>query len=308
MHHCCAQRAAYGEDAAPCFSAPPSLSLDNPSHAYDSPPALPSHFPPNAGGSVRAVKVAKKKGPDGKVLSAGFGFVECSSEAAAKAAVKALQGSTLDGHKLVLQLSLKKGAAGGATPAAAGGKRKKSMLPDTPKMVVRNVAFEATRKDILGLFTPFGAVKSCRLPRKFDGTHRWAGGPGGRVGGRRGVFCRRKQQAILPPTLPACSPAAHLLVWTVSPGSALALHPPELTCRPPTLPSPAGALPLWTSPPSRRRATRWTPCRARTCTAAAWCWSGRRRRAGWTSCAQRRVGVLCATWVERGLLNNDCGA
>ena len=48
-------------------------------------------------------------------------------------------------------------------------------------MVVRNVAFEATRKDILGLFTPFGAVKSCRLPRKFDGTHRWAGG-----GGRRG--------------------------------------------------------------------------------------------------------------------------
>lgn len=49
----------------------------------------------------------------------------------------------------------------------------KPKLPDTTKMVVRNVAFEATRKDILGLFTPFGHVKSCRLPRKFDGTHRW---------------------------------------------------------------------------------------------------------------------------------------
>ncbi len=126
-----------------------------------------------AGGSVRSVKVAKKKGPDGKMLSAGFGFVECSSEAAAKAAVKALQGSPLDGHKLVLQLSTKKGSgAGAAGTAGAAGKGGKPKLPDTSKMVVRNVAFEATRKDILGLFTPFGAVKSCRLPRKFDGTHR----------------------------------------------------------------------------------------------------------------------------------------
>lgn len=114
--------------------------------------------------------MAKKKGPDGKVLSAGFGFVECSSEAAAKVAVKTLQGSALDGHKLVLQLSTKKG--GTASAAGAAGKPTKPKLPDTSKLVVRNVAFEATRKDILGLFTPFGAVKSCRLPRKFDGTHR----------------------------------------------------------------------------------------------------------------------------------------
>lgn len=133
--------------------------------------ALRKHFDAAvsaAGGTVRAVKVAKKKGPDGKQLSAGFGFVECSSEAVAKAAVKALQGSDLDGHKLVLQLSLKKPAA---SAAAAGGKRKAG-LPDTSKMVVRNVAFEATRKDIMGLFTPFGQIKSCRLPRKFDGNHR----------------------------------------------------------------------------------------------------------------------------------------
>jgi multiple RNA-binding domain-containing protein 1 len=137
---------------------------------------------------VRSAKVAKRKGPDGKMLSAGFGFVECSSEAAAKGAVKMLQGSTLDGHKLVLQLSLNKGAgstaaAGGkgaaaAAGAAAGGKRRagQPQLPDTAKMVVRNVAFEATRKDIMGLFTPFGQIKSARLPRKFDGTHRWVAG------------------------------------------------------------------------------------------------------------------------------------
>jgi multiple RNA-binding domain-containing protein 1 len=38
--------------------------------------------------------------------------------------------------------------------------------------VVRNVAFEATRRDIQKLFNPFGVLKSCRLPKKFDGAHR----------------------------------------------------------------------------------------------------------------------------------------
>ena len=94
-----------------------------------------------------------------------------SGEAVAKGVLKALQGSSLDGHKLVLQLSQKKAAAD-----AGAGKRKGTLLqpqqPDSCKVVVRNVAFEATRSDILGLFTPFGHVKSCRLPRKFDGTHR----------------------------------------------------------------------------------------------------------------------------------------
>ena len=88
-----------------------------------------------------------------------------------------IQGSLLDGHKLALQLSTHQTAAAAAA-AGAGAKQskgagaKKPSLPDTTKMVVRNVAFEATRKDIMGLFMPFGHVKSCRLPRKFDGTHR----------------------------------------------------------------------------------------------------------------------------------------
>ena len=44
-------------------------------------------------GSVRSVKVAMRKGPDGKPLSMGFGFVECSSESVAKAVLKNLQAS-----------------------------------------------------------------------------------------------------------------------------------------------------------------------------------------------------------------------
>ena len=45
----------------------------------------------SAGGSMRSVKVAVRKGPDGKPLSMGFGFIECSSEDVAKAVLKQLQ-------------------------------------------------------------------------------------------------------------------------------------------------------------------------------------------------------------------------
>ena len=86
-----------------------------------------------------------------------------------------MQGSVLDSHALVIQLSQRKAAAQSATADSrtalvAPGK------PASTKLVVRNVAFEATRRDVLGLFSPFGAVRSCRLPRKFDGTHRHACG------------------------------------------------------------------------------------------------------------------------------------
>ena len=40
------------------------------------------------------------------------------------------------------------------------------------KMIIRNVAFEATKRDLSQLFSPFGQLKSLRVPRKFDGSHR----------------------------------------------------------------------------------------------------------------------------------------
>ncbi|KAK9806736.1 hypothetical protein WJX72_000950 [[Myrmecia] bisecta] len=127
------------------------------------------------GGVMRNAKVQRKKGPDGKMLSLGFGFVECSSEASAKLVIKQLQGSLLDGHKLMLQLSMRKATAAAPEDSAAKAKAKaanKAGAAATTKLIVRNVAFEATRKDIAALFGPFGLIKSCRLPRKFDGTHR----------------------------------------------------------------------------------------------------------------------------------------
>lgn len=52
------------------------------------------HFDPVVsaiGGSVRAVKIAVRKGQDGKSLSAGYGFVECSFAATAKITLRKLQ-------------------------------------------------------------------------------------------------------------------------------------------------------------------------------------------------------------------------
>lgn len=38
--------------------------------------------------------------------------------------------------------------------------------------MVRNLAFEATAKDVRQLMEAFGHVKTCRLPKKFDGSTR----------------------------------------------------------------------------------------------------------------------------------------
>lgn len=82
-----------------------------------------------------------------------------------------LQGTVLDGHKLALQLSMRKPPGAGQQKDAKSVAKPGSTGRGT-KLVVRNVAFEATRKDLMALFTPFGQIKSCRLPKKMDGNHR----------------------------------------------------------------------------------------------------------------------------------------
>jgi len=64
--------------------------------------------------------------------------------------------------------------AAAAAAAAAGGAPAHAPPPSATatKVLVRNLAFEATRKDIQELAGAFGSVKSVRLPKKFDGSHR----------------------------------------------------------------------------------------------------------------------------------------
>ena len=43
---------------------------------------------------------------------------------------------------------------------------------DCAKLVARNVAFEATEREVRDVFKTFGELKSVRLPKKVTGSHR----------------------------------------------------------------------------------------------------------------------------------------
>lgn len=87
--------------------------------------ALLKHFrkaAQEAGGSVRSARVARKKAKTGETLSKGFGFVDVGSEEVARKLLDRMQGSELDGHKLVLQLS-RGGKVRGAGCSARASRR-----------------------------------------------------------------------------------------------------------------------------------------------------------------------------------------
>ncbi|KAG6717026.1 hypothetical protein I3842_04G077500 [Carya illinoinensis] len=113
-------------------------------------------------GRILSVKV-KKHLKNGKNVSMGFGFIEFDSVETAANVCTDLQGTILDGHALILQLC----------HAKKDERVQKTVEKDksSTKLVIRNVAFEATDKDLRQLFNPFGQIKSLRLPKKF-GHHR----------------------------------------------------------------------------------------------------------------------------------------
>jgi hypothetical protein len=77
-------------------------------------------------------------------LSMAFGFVECDpSEESVRKAIKALQGTIVDEHALELNRSSK---------GVASSVPKKSQGSNPTKLMVRNVPFQATRKELLQLF------------------------------------------------------------------------------------------------------------------------------------------------------------
>jgi len=153
---------------------------------------------------VRSVSIAKRKkdpkeeskpSPDG-MLSLGYGFVEFSHAAAAQAvanAIVAQRGLELDGHLLEVKLSQRSGAgteaatriAAAETIATGGGVRKQTSILEekgvltqeklkqqerwsqvSSKLIVRNVPFQATVAEIRELFSAFGQIRRCRLPKK----------------------------------------------------------------------------------------------------------------------------------------------
>jgi multiple RNA-binding domain-containing protein 1 len=117
--------------------------------------------------AIRSVRIATKKNPkSGPPLSMGFAFVEFATTADAMMAVKSLQNSDLDGHKLELKVSTKKDDSG------RGRERGQAVKVGGTKLLIRNLPFEANKKELKELCQPFGSIKSIRIPKKFDGEHR----------------------------------------------------------------------------------------------------------------------------------------
>ena len=84
------------------------------------------------------------KKPGGK-LSMGYGFVGFKDVEGAKRALKSMQGFVLDGHSLSVRL------AGRGVEEPTEGKGKTGGKSST-KVIVKNVPFEASKKDIRELF------------------------------------------------------------------------------------------------------------------------------------------------------------
>lgn len=103
--------------------------------------------------SVRIVTKPDKKNAGGKPLSMGFGFLEFQSRASALQAVKTMQGFKLDGHALELKFS--NAAAKSSSSGSAGigmSKSAATVVNKGTKLIVRNIPFEATKRDIQQLF------------------------------------------------------------------------------------------------------------------------------------------------------------
>jgi multiple RNA-binding domain-containing protein 1 len=101
----------------------------------------------------------------GQALSMGFGFLEFRSKAQAQAALKAMDGYVLEGHKLVIKASHK-----GLDAAEERRKedRAKKVAGKRTKIIIKNLPFEATKKDVRTLFGSYGQLRSVRVPKKFD--------------------------------------------------------------------------------------------------------------------------------------------
>lgn len=129
-------------------------------------------FKPLDGFVTGRIKTKPDPKRPGQTLSMGFGFVEFRSKAQAQAALAAMNGYKLDQHELVIRASHK------AMDAAEERRREdtaKKIAARRTKIIIKNLPFQATKKDIRSLFGAYGQLRSVRVPQKFDRTARGFG-------------------------------------------------------------------------------------------------------------------------------------
>ncbi|KAJ0041721.1 hypothetical protein NL108_008021, partial [Boleophthalmus pectinirostris] len=116
-------------------------------------------------GKIISCTISKKKDKTGKLLSMGYGFVQYQTADAAQKAIRQLQHCNIDDHQLELKISERATRLDEVTHK----KKQKEKKQTGSKILVRNVPFQASVKEIRELFCTFGELKTVRLPRKATG-------------------------------------------------------------------------------------------------------------------------------------------
>jgi multiple RNA-binding domain-containing protein 1 len=132
-----------------------------------------STVPGSNNGELQHVSIPHRLGKKREILSQGFGFAQFVSNKSAKRALKRLHGSELLGHVMDVSLSEKSRSdiiVGNSNTRSNSSNNNNTTLPT--KLVVRNLAFECTKKDVKTLFEAHGALRSVRLPKNYQGTLR----------------------------------------------------------------------------------------------------------------------------------------
>ncbi|KAI9761314.1 MAG: Dynein light chain [Chaenotheca gracillima] len=130
---------------------------------------LSQQFRPLEGFLSARVKTKPDPKNSGKTLSMGFGFLEFRTKDQAQAAISTMNGHNLDGHSIVLRASHKGLDAGEERKKED---RAKKEAQKKTKVIIKNLPFEASKKDVRALFGAYGQLRSIRMPKKFDNTAR----------------------------------------------------------------------------------------------------------------------------------------
>lgn len=126
-------------------------------------------FEPLDGFMSAKIKMKPDPKKPGQYLSMGFGFLEFRSKEQAEVALAAMDGYKLDGHELLIRASHK---AVDAAEAKRVEHEAKKMAGRKTKIIIKNLPFETSKRDIRALFGSYGQLRSVRLPKKFDSSAR----------------------------------------------------------------------------------------------------------------------------------------
>lgn len=120
---------------------------------------------------IISARIKTKSDPKkpGELLSMGFGFLEFRTNDQASAALAAMQGYELDGHHLLIKASHKGNDAAQERRNADLQRKKKNRRS---KIIIKNLPFEASKKDIRDLFKSYGQLRAVRVPKKFDNSRK----------------------------------------------------------------------------------------------------------------------------------------